>query len=126
MLVIGQGNILLTLALYRLFLFNRSLYAAFGIQPSLLTKAASALGLVSKTKGLPIIIGFQLASTLTAPLDTLLTFFLHALSRRLEFRADAFAQGLGYREALARGLVTLMSENKGITDHDPCALSLFS
>jgi Zn-dependent protease with chaperone function len=117
------------LTCYRLFLFNRSLYAAFGIHSSasLVEKAASAIGLGGKgSRGLPVIIGFQLASSLLSPLETLLTFALHALSRRLEFRADRFAQGLGYQDSLARGLATLMSENKGITDHDECVPPLSS
>lgn len=48
-----------------------------------------------------------------APVDHLLQFLLHMLSRKNEFEADAHAVHLGYAKGLQSGLVKLQLENLG-------------
>lgn len=114
---------MLNLTLFSLFLFNPALYQAFGFYPhaptSLLGKASKMLGSASTNKQiLPILIGLQLSQAMVLPLDTIVAFVVHALSRRLEFRADKFANVRGYGPELAKGLVKLTAENKGLTHSD--------
>lgn len=64
--------------------------------------------------------GFALVlfSILTEPLGILLEIPLSALSRRAEYRADAFARKFGYGEALVRALKILAQENfANLTPH---------
>jgi len=122
LLMTGQVTLMLNLSLISLFLFNPALYHAFGFyQPhptSIVSEASNLIGIQTAPQALPILIGFQLCQGLLSPLDTIIAFIVHAISRRLEFRADAFAKVRGYGPELANGLVKLMAENKAICHSD--------
>jgi STE24 endopeptidase len=109
MMLMSQVNVFLTLSTYNIFLFSKPLFASFGIFPS------KAFG----SQGVPIIIGFSLASALLTPLETVVSFAVNSFSRRLEFAADAFAVKLGYKDELKGGLVSMMAKNSSIYDVDP-------
>lgn len=102
--LISQVHLLTTLLPFALFIRNPSLFSSFGF-----TSAPY-----------PTLIGFLLASSLSTPMDVLVTFGMHGLSRKLEFQADEFAKGLDvrYGERLGTALVTLAKENKSVTDVD--------
>lgn len=44
---------------------------------------------------------------------------MNILTRKYEFEADAFALNLGHREALARSLIRLQTQNLSTMDADP-------
>jgi len=62
----------------------------------------------------PVIIGFILFSLIYSPVDHLVGFAMHGLSRRNEFQADDFSAKLGYTKQLKSGLIKLYKENKSI------------
>ena len=66
----------------------------------------------------PIIIGFILFSDALAPMDTVIKLLMNILSRKYEFEADDFAQGLGYQAELARSLIKLQIQNLSTMDAD--------
>lgn len=51
-------------------------------------------------------------------MDMVIKLLMNVLSRRYEFQADAFAQGLGYSEDLARSLIKLQIQNLSTMDAD--------
>jgi STE24 endopeptidase len=97
MMLMSQVNVFLTLSVYNLFLFNKPLFASFGFLPS------KSYG----SQGVPILIGFSLASALLTPLETIISFAVNSFSRRLEFAADRFAVNLGYKTQLKSGLISV-------------------
>lgn len=67
----------------------------------------------------PALARFILFTYLLAPLDEVLGFFSHVLSRRYEFQADAFAVDLGKADGLKGGLLSLESTNRSAPNVDP-------
>jgi len=53
-----------------------------------------------------------------SPIDHILNFLMHVLSRKFEFEADAFAKKLGYAAQLRSGLIKLQLENLGNMNPD--------
>lgn len=51
-------------------------------------------------------------------MDTVIKLLMNILSRRYEFQADSFAQGLGYSTELARSLIKLQIQNLSTMDAD--------
>ncbi|XP_058452035.1 CAAX prenyl protease 1 homolog [Malaya genurostris] len=67
----------------------------------------------------PILIGFLvIAMYILAPYNTLISFGMTVLSRRFEYQADEFANGLGYSEDLGKALVKLNIDNLGFPVYD--------
>ncbi|OAA54305.1 prenyl protease ste24 [Niveomyces insectorum RCEF 264] len=99
--VISQVHFFYIFALFSVFINNKSLYADFGF-----------------TNERPIIIGFLLFSDALAPMDMIIKLLMNVLSRRYEFQADAFAQGLGFKAELARSLIRLQIQNLSTMDAD--------
>ncbi|KAK5993949.1 CAAX prenyl protease 1 [Cladobotryum mycophilum] len=98
---INQVHLLYIFSLFSVFINNNSLYASFGF-----------------AKEHPIIVGFLLFSDALSPMDTVIQFALHILSRKFEFEADAFANGLGMRTELASSLIKLHVHNLSSMDAD--------
>ncbi|KAJ4956960.1 hypothetical protein NE237_013743 [Protea cynaroides] len=67
----------------------------------------------------PVLIGLILFQHTIIPLQHLISFGFNHVSRAFEFQADAFAQKLGYKEALRAGLVKLQEENLSSMNTDP-------
>lgn len=86
------------------------MYAAFGFRA----------GAEGPTEQPPVLVGLLLFASLAfEPLGPLLSFASSALSRRFEYQADAYAQGLGYSGLLQSALVKLHVENLGSLRVDP-------
>ena len=51
-------------------------------------------------------------------MDTVIKLLMNILSRKYEFQADEFAQGLGYSTELARSLIKLQIQNLSTMDAD--------
>lgn len=51
-------------------------------------------------------------------MDTVIKLLMNILSRKYEFEADAFAQGLGYKAELAQSLIKLQIQNLSTMDAD--------
>jgi STE24 endopeptidase len=51
-------------------------------------------------------------------MDTVIKLLMNILSRRYEFQADEFAQGLGYSTKLASSLIKLQIQNLSTMDAD--------
>ncbi|KAK1754520.1 CAAX prenyl protease 1 [Echria macrotheca] len=98
---ISQVHLFYIFTLFSVFINNHSLYSDFGF-----------------TNQHPIIIGFLLFSDVLGPMDTVIKLLMNILSRRFEFQADAFAQGLGYSSELARSLIKLQIQNLSTMDAD--------
>lgn len=101
MLTLPKFHFIYIFTLFSVFINNTSLYNAFAF--------------TSK----PIIVGFILFSDLLTPLDAVVKLLMNILSRTYEFQADAFAVGLGHRDALARSLIRLQIQNLSTMDADP-------
>ncbi|RAL68089.1 hypothetical protein DID88_008807 [Monilinia fructigena] len=98
---ISQFHFFYIFSLFSVFINNRSLYQSFGFHNEF-----------------PIIIGFILFSDALAPMDTVIKLLMNILSRKYEFEADNFAQGLGYQAELARSLIKLQIQNLSTMDAD--------
>ncbi|KAJ5907425.1 CaaX prenyl protease Ste24 [Penicillium taxi] len=98
---IAQAHMFYIFALFSVFVNNKSLYQSFGF-----------------LKEQPIMIGFLLFSDALAPMDAVVKLLMNILSRKFEFEADAFAQGLGYSDELASALVKLQIQNLSTMDAD--------
>ncbi|CCU75602.1 CAAX prenyl protease 1 [Blumeria hordei DH14] len=98
---ISQAHFFYIFALFSVFINNKSLYQSFGF-----------------INEFPIIIGFILFSDALAPMDTVIKLLMNILSRRYEFEADSFAQGLGYSSELANSLIKLQIQNLSTMDAD--------
>jgi STE24 endopeptidase len=96
-----QAHFFYIFALFSVFVNNNSLYSDFGF-----------------TNQHPIIVGFLLFSDILGPLDNVIKLLMNILSRRFEFEADAFANGLGYNTELARSLIKLQIQNLSTMDAD--------
>lgn len=119
LLATSQVQIAFSLSIFRFFLWNPALFSSFGFSPltspSLLGKT---LRWGSTDETYPIVVGFVLAHHLFNPLNAVLTFLVHSLSRALEYQADRFAKDLGYSAALKWALVRISVENKATTSFD--------
>lgn len=98
---ISQVHFFYIFSLFSVFINNNSLYSDFGF----LTEH-------------PIIVGFLLFSDVLGPMDTVIKLLMNILSRRFEFQADAFANGLGYQAKLASSLIKLQIQNLSTMDAD--------
>ncbi|KAJ5569845.1 CAAX prenyl protease 1 [Penicillium hispanicum] len=98
---IAQFHMFYIFALFSVFVNNKSLYQSFGF-----------------VKEQPIMIGFLLFSDALAPMDAVVKLLMNILSRKFEFQADAFAQGLGYSDELAASLLKLQIQNLSTMDAD--------
>lgn len=67
----------------------------------------------------PVLIGLNLFSYIMAPLGTVLTFVVNAMTRKFEYEADAFAVKLDKLEGLKSGLCKISIANLASFDHDP-------
>ena len=67
----------------------------------------------------PALISLVLFSFISGPLDELIGFATHVLSRIFEFQADRFAVSLGLGLELKSALLKLEEENKGAMWTDP-------
>lgn len=115
-MLMSQVNVFLTLSVYNLFLFNKPLFASFGFLPS------KSYG----SQGVPVLIGFSLASALLTPLETIISFAVNSFSRRLEFAADRFAVNLGYKTQLKSGLISVRCFSVAIAQRPLIALQLMA
>ncbi|KAK4467148.1 peptidase family M48-domain-containing protein [Cladorrhinum samala] len=98
---ISQAHFFYIFTLFSVFVNNNSLYADFGFH-----------------KEHPIIVGFLLFSDILGPADNVIKLLMNILSRRFEFQADAFANGLGYNAQLASSLIKLQIQNLSTMDAD--------
>ncbi|KAI0997146.1 CAAX prenyl protease 1 [Podosphaera aphanis] len=98
---ISQAHFFYIFALFSVFINNKSLYQSFGFHHEF-----------------PIIIGFILFSDILSPMDMIIKLLMNILTRRYEFQADNFAQGLGYSTALAQSLIKLQIQNLSTMDAD--------
>ncbi|KAJ5368375.1 CAAX prenyl protease 1 [Penicillium cataractarum] len=98
---IAQFHMFYIFALFSVFVNNKSLYQSFGF-----------------VKEQPIMIGFLLFSDALAPMDAVVKLLMNILSRKFEFEADAFAQGLGFSKELASSLLKLQIQNLSTMDAD--------
>ncbi|GLI78636.1 zinc metalloprotease [Penicillium ochrochloron] len=98
---IAQFHMFYIFALFSVFVNNKSLYQSFGF-----------------VKEQPIMIGFLLFSDALAPMDAVVKLLMNILSRKFEFEADAFAQGLGFSDELASSLLKLQIQNLSTMDAD--------
>jgi len=98
---LSQAHFFYIFTLFSVFVNNNSLYADFGFH-----------------KEHPIIVGFLLFSDILGPADNVIKLLMNILSRRFEFQADAFANGLGYNAQLASSLIKLQIQNLSTMDAD--------
>ena len=94
MLFYSQLQILLLMFLFGFSLNSRPFYQDFGFDDQ------------------PVLIGLILFSFLYTPIDHLVGFAMHYVSRSYEFQADEFAVSLGLGKDLSSGLIKLQRENK--------------
>lgn len=94
MLLMSQGHLFLIFSLFSAFIHNKSLFNAFGFIDQK-----------------PILIGFLLFNDIFQPLECVLTFGQHLISRKHEYEADKYAVDCGYSENLSRALIKLSKEN---------------
>jgi len=95
MMAIGQVQVLISFFLFGQMLNSDTLYHSFGFYDS----KPTLIGLV---------LFFQYVMS---PVDHVVGFIMNALTRKIEFEADAFAKGLGYSTELKTGLIKLGVEN---------------
>jgi len=100
MLFITEIHIYILLYLFSFFIHTPALYTSFGFNDQ------------------PIIIGFILFSTVYSPVDNIISFIMHIVSRKHEFEADSFASHHHYTQQLKSGLIKLHTENKSNVDPD--------
>ncbi|KAI9748257.1 MAG: hypothetical protein M1815_003413 [Lichina confinis] len=98
---LSQFHAFYILALFSLFINNKSLYEAFGF-----------------TTERPILIGLVLFNQILAPMDIVISFTSNIISRKFEFEADEFAVRLGYAKELASSLIKLQVQNLSTMDAD--------
>lgn len=101
MLIFNQAHIFSIFYLFSKVVDNPEFYKDFGFDT------------------MPVLIGFFLFQMLLTPVESVLQFLLHIMSRKHEFEADAFAKALGYAETLKSGLIKLQVKNKGDSNPDP-------
>ncbi|BGP12992.1 hypothetical protein JCM10213_007983 [Rhodosporidiobolus nylandii] len=118
LLVTALTQVAFSLTVYSIFLGNAPFLRAFGFpQPSLASKLVHPS---APTTG-PTIIALLVASTFAAPLTAFLSFVTNAITRKLEYDADAFAVKLGadYAKNLKGALVTIHEKNLAVYGVDP-------
>ncbi|KAH3685594.1 hypothetical protein WICPIJ_003424 [Wickerhamomyces pijperi] len=93
-LLLNQCHLYAIFSLFSIFTHNDSLFRSFGFMGQQ-----------------PVIVGFLLFNDIFQPLDTVMTFFMHLLSRKNEYEADEYAVGLGYADSLKKSLINLNMEN---------------
>ncbi|KAL6752272.1 peptidase family M48-domain-containing protein [Haematococcus lacustris] len=93
-------------------LINFGLLAFIRSQPGLYT----AFGFHGEQPALVALVLFQLIST---PVDEVINFAMHCVSRTFEFQADNFAVQQGHGVPLRTALLVMEEENKGAMHVDP-------
>jgi STE24 endopeptidase len=79
----------------------------------------ASFGFVGGARPVPTLIALLLFfQTIWAPVDKILSFLLTVNSRRNEFAADEYSQGLGYSQQLQSGLCKIHVENLGAMNPD--------
>lgn len=116
MLAFSEFHIFFIFSLFTAAYQNTSLYNAFGF---FVGEASSKSTRAVVTPEFPIIIGFMLFNDLLQPLDCAMNFLIHLVSRFHEYQADAYANGLGYANNLARALINLQIKNLSTMNVDP-------
>lgn len=111
LLLIAQGHLFFTLAIFSIFIHNKALFSSFGFDPSLAVQSPNG-------PPQPIMIGFVLYQLLFEPLDTLAKFFMNSKTRKYEYEADAFAVRLGKKKELADALIKLHIDNLSSPHND--------
>jgi STE24 endopeptidase len=121
LLLIAQGHLFYTFALFSVFINNRSLFTDFGFY-----------------KEQPSMIGFILFNEILSPTDALFKLGMNFWTRKMEYEAgtfnllfpfwpyinmanfltDAFAVNLGYRKELGASLLKLQIQNLSSMDAD--------
>ena len=91
---LSQVQMFLTFLTFSAFMYNKSLYAAFGF--------------VSEQ---PALIGMTLFNFIFGPVESILQFALNLQSRKYEYQADAYAKESGYIDNLSSALIKLCREN---------------
>jgi STE24 endopeptidase len=84
LLLIAQSHLLFTLTLFKLFINNKALFAAFGFDSSLAVSGPNG-------SPQPIVIGFMLFQLVSGPLDSIVSFFMHAQTRKYEYQAGEWS-----------------------------------
>ncbi|GBG26700.1 CAAX prenyl protease 1-like [Hondaea fermentalgiana] len=92
---------LVAFRLFGLFLHDPDMYKSFGFVDQ------------------PVVIGLNLFSYIMAPLGTVLSIAVNAVTRKFEYEADAFAVNLGKADGLKSGLAKISIANLASFDHDP-------
>ena len=100
MLLINQIHMFIILYIFGQFMHNNQLFSSFGFQDH------------------PVLVGFILFTYIYAPVESVLQFFINALSRKHEFEADKFAVKQGYAKSLESALVKLQLENLSTMNPD--------
>ncbi|KAJ3024228.1 CAAX prenyl protease 1 [Thoreauomyces humboldtii] len=100
-LAVVQLHLFVIFALFSTFVTFVPLYRSFGFASQ------------------PPLIGFLLFQYVISPAETVMVFFMNAVSRRNEFQADAYAKQLGVSGDLKAALTKLHVENKGTLNPDP-------
>ncbi|GAA5971152.1 hypothetical protein JCM11641_004164 [Rhodosporidiobolus odoratus] len=124
LLVTALTQVAFSLTIYTIFLSNSSFLSSFGFSSSSLSQKlyhslASSSSSTSSTG--PTIVALLLASTLFSPLSALMRFGTNAITRHLEYDADAFAVKLGeeYAKNLKGALVGIHEKNLAVYGIDP-------
>lgn len=91
---LSQAQMFLTFLTFSAFMYNKSLYAAFGF--------------VSEQ---PALIGMTLFNFIFGPVESILQFALNLQSRKYEYQADAYAKESGHTDNLSSALIKLCREN---------------
>lgn len=94
MLIMSQGHLFIIFSIFSSFIHNNSLYNSFGF-----------------INEKPILIGFLLFNDIFQPMECILTFGQHLISRKHEYEADKYAVDCGYDKELSRALIKLCHEN---------------
>lgn len=82
LLIISLSHIAVTLSLFTLFINNASLFRAFGFGQD-----RQAIAYVTY---LPVAVGFELFNLVLHPIDALVQFGMHAVTRQMEYSADRY------------------------------------
>jgi STE24 endopeptidase len=101
-LIVSLSYLLLTFYLFGQVLHSTPVFESFGFHSTQ-----------------PAMIGFVLFGLVQAPLSQAVSFCMHALSRRFEFQADAYAAAMGKGVDLKAALAVLQRENKAPLHVDP-------
>jgi STE24 endopeptidase len=107
MIVVSQLHLFLLFYLFSLLNADPKLLGDFGFSKNMMLSGSSQ-------RYIPAIISFLLFSYIYSPVDSLLSFLTHVLSRHNEFQADRYAATLGRGKQLQKALQIISKENRGM------------